>query len=105
MSYVAAVLLMIIPDEETAFWCLVSLLTSPNYLQGYYDRKLVRVQKDSDLFWGLVVHRLPKVAKHMRKWGMHPLMYTPQWFMCVFTALPTWDTVLASFDMLCLDGK
>ena len=37
--------------------------------------------------------------------GLHPLMYTVQWFLCLFTFLPCWDTVLLICDLLLLEGQ
>ena len=32
-------------------------------------------------------------------------MYVTSWFMCLFTTLPCWDTVLTICDLLFLEGK
>lgn len=39
MSYIAAVLLMILSEEE-AFWALVALLEKPKYLSELFDSSL-----------------------------------------------------------------
>ena len=36
--------------------------------------------------------------------GVHPLVYVTPWFMCLFTSLPCWDTVLAIADLFFLEG-
>lgn len=43
MAYIAAVLLMILSEEE-AFWTFSALLGSPKYLQGFYSNSLSEVQ-------------------------------------------------------------
>lgn len=103
MAYVAGVLLMQMP-EEAAFWCLVALLESPRYLEGYYSETLDRVQHDAKVFAGLVVARHPELGQHLEDLGVHPLMYVTPWFMCAFTSLPCWDTVLSIWDLLLLKG-
>jgi hypothetical protein len=43
MSVIAAMFLMQMGgDEETAFWCLVSLLERHKYLMGYFHNKMAR---------------------------------------------------------------
>ena len=42
MSYLAAVLLMHL-DEEEAFWCFVSLLEKPKYFSGYFLHNMDRL--------------------------------------------------------------
>ena len=37
--------------------------------------------------------------------GLHPLMYTVPWFLCLFTFLPCWETVLLICDLLLLEGQ
>ena len=37
--------------------------------------------------------------------GIHPLLYMTQWFLCLFTTLPCWDSVLAICDILFLEGE
>jgi hypothetical protein len=44
MAFVAAVLLMVQPDEEDAFWILASLLKEDKYLKDYYTPTLSKIQ-------------------------------------------------------------
>ena len=36
--------------------------------------------------------------------GIQPLMFATSWFMCLFTGLHCWDTVLLISDLLFLEG-
>ena len=103
MAYVAGVLLMHMAEEE-AFWCMVALFESPKYLEGYYSESLHRVQHDAQVFAGLVAERHPALGQHFEALGVHPLMYVTPWFMCAFTSLPCWDTVLSVWDLLLFKG-
>lgn len=38
------------------------------------------------------------------KLGVLPIMFLVPWFLSVFTCLPCWDTVLALWDTLLLEG-
>jgi hypothetical protein len=44
MCFVVSMLLMNIPEDEDAFWCLVQLLGEERYLKGYYEHNLARIQ-------------------------------------------------------------
>ncbi|XP_065909077.1 TBC1 domain family member whacked-like isoform X2 [Dysidea avara] len=103
MSYVAAMLLMYL-DEEDAFWALVSLFEGPKYLANFYDKKFTKLQAFAEVFSYLLKDRQCQLASHLDELGLHPLMYTVQWFLCLFTFLPCWDTVLLICDLLFLEG-
>eukprot|EP00040_Diaphanoeca_grandis_P043805 m.10316 g.10316 ORF g.10316 m.10316 type:complete len:638 (-) comp8245_c0_seq1:227-2140(-) len=103
MAYIAAVLLMNLPEEE-AFWGFYVLMESPNHFVGYFDEKLTRVQHEAALFEEILSFEMPDLSKHMKDMCIHPLMYVTPWLMCAFTALPLWDTVLAIWDMMLFKG-
>lgn len=48
---------------------------------------------------------LPQIAVKLRAINIHPLMYATPWFMCLFSALPCWDTVLSICDGFMLLGE
>ena len=114
MAFVASILLMT-QSEEDAFWLLVALLESPVHLYNYYTSSLKHIQVRAcmgicvpshrvprqhilSVLSGLVVKILPDLALRFNALHVHPLMYATPWFMCVFSALPCWDTVLAIWD-------
>ena len=51
------------------------------------------------------LHAPPSILHFKESLGVHPLMYVTSWFMCLFTTLPCWDTVLTICDLLFLEGK
>lgn len=73
MSYIAAVLLMHM-SEEDAFWALMALLENKKYLHDFYSKSLSRVQSEALAFQGLVARRMPDLAQHMSELAVHPLM-------------------------------
>lgn len=96
---VAAVLLMHLPPEE-AFWCLVQICEV--YLPGYYGPHMEAVRLDAEVFTSLLRRLLPRVHKHLQQVGVGPLLYLPEWFLCLFarslpfpTVLRVWDTFLS----------
>ncbi|XP_071831280.1 uncharacterized protein [Apostichopus japonicus] len=104
MSYIAGMLLMQMASEEESFWAMVALFEKPKYLSGYFDSSLQRIQNHSAIFQKLLLQRYPKLGKHFISLDVNPLMFVTPWFMCLFTSMPCWETVLAIWDLLLLDG-
>ncbi|DAA13564.1 carabin [Bos taurus] len=92
---VAAVLLMHLPPEE-AFWCLVQICEV--YLPGYYGPHMEAVRLDAEVFMALLRRLLPRVHKHLQKVGVGPLLYLPEWFLCLFARSLPFPTVLRVWD-------
>ncbi|XP_074192870.1 carabin isoform X3 [Rhinolophus sinicus] len=92
---VAAVLLMHLPPEE-AFWCLVQICEL--YLPGYYGPHMEAVQLDAEVFMALLRRLLPRVHKHLQQVGVGPLLYLPEWFLCLFARSLPFPTVLRVWD-------
>lgn len=104
MSSIAGVFLMYLPEED-AFWCFLSLLERHKYLLGYFDNHMLRIQKHARVFEQLMTQRYPKLQSHLETLGVCALMFIPPWFISLFTSLPCWDTVLAIWDLLMLQGN
>ncbi|XP_026884593.2 TBC1 domain family member 10A [Electrophorus electricus] len=103
MSYIAAVFLMVL-DEEEAFWAMVILLEKPKYLSELFDSSLKKIQHQALVFQQLLKHREPQLYQHMEKLGVSSLHFIMQWFLTLFTFLPCWDSVLAIWDLFLLHG-
>ncbi|XP_046889401.1 carabin, partial [Hypomesus transpacificus] len=103
MSYIAAVLLMHLGEEE-AFWALVALLEQPKYLAQLFDFSLNKVQHQVKVFHQLLKHRKPQLSQHMEDVGVSPVHFVMPWFLTLFTSLPCWDSVLAVWDLIMLHG-
>ncbi|XP_069779336.1 TBC1 domain family member 10A [Narcine bancroftii] len=103
MSYIAAMLLMNM-QEEDAFWALVVLLGQNKYLAGFYEHSLDTIQRHAKIFQQLLKHRMPRLWQHMENLKVAPLLFITTWFLTLFTSLPCWDTVLAIWDLIILDG-
>ncbi|XP_064169603.1 TBC1 domain family member 10A [Anguilla rostrata] len=103
MSYIAAVLLMNLAEEE-AFWALVALLEKPKYLSGLFDHSLDKIQHQARVFHQLLKHRKPQLSQHIEDLGVSSLHFVMPWFLTLFTSLPCWDSVLAVWDLIMLQG-
>ncbi|XP_066893801.1 carabin isoform X2 [Kogia breviceps] len=76
---VAAVLLMYLPPEEA-------------------------VQLDAEVFTALLRRLLPRVYKHLQQVGVGPLLYLPEWFLCLFARSLPFPTVLRVWDAFLSEG-
>ncbi|XP_687788.6 uncharacterized protein si:ch211-266k8.4 [Danio rerio] len=103
MSYIAAVLLMILSEEE-AFWALVALLEKPKYLSELFDSSMKKIQHQALVFHQLLKHRKPLLFQHLETLGVSCVHFIMQWFLTLFTSLPCWDSVLAIWDLIMLHG-
>ncbi|MEQ2270176.1 hypothetical protein XENORESO_016624, partial [Xenotaenia resolanae] len=64
MSYIAAVLLMQLGEEE-AFWALTALLDKPRYLAELFDLSLTKVQHQVKVFDQFLKHRKAQLSKYL----------------------------------------
>ncbi|XP_027128149.1 TBC1 domain family member 10A isoform X1 [Larimichthys crocea] len=103
MSYIAAVLLMQLGEEE-AFWALTALLDKPKYLQELFDLNLTKVQHQVKVFDQFLKHRKPTLSQHMESVGVLSVHFVMPWFLTLFSSLPCWDSVLAVWDLIILHG-
>ncbi|MBW00832.1 Carabin, partial [Eschrichtius robustus] len=76
---VAAVLLMYLPPEEA-------------------------VRLDAEVFTALLRRLLPRVHKHLQQVGVGPLLYLPEWFLCLFARSLPFPTVLRVWDAFLSEG-
>ncbi|KAJ3596352.1 hypothetical protein NHX12_002760, partial [Muraenolepis orangiensis] len=103
MSYIAAVLLMQLGEEE-AFWALVALLDKPRYLAQLFDLHLTEVQHQVKVFDHFLKHRKPQLSQHLESMGVSSVHFIMPWLLTLFTSLPCWDSVLAVWDLIMLNG-
>ncbi|KAL2093987.1 hypothetical protein ACEWY4_011299 [Coilia grayii] len=103
MSCIVAVLLMHLSEEE-AFWALVVLFREPKYLPELFDLSSERIQHQAAVFQELLKHRKPSLSQHLEDCGLPAARYALPWFLVLFTCLPCWDSVLAIWDVIMLQG-
>uniref|UniRef100_A0A8C8IFZ5 Rab-GAP TBC domain-containing protein n=1 Tax=Oncorhynchus tshawytscha TaxID=74940 RepID=A0A8C8IFZ5_ONCTS len=101
MSYIAAVLLMHLSEEE-AFWALGVLLEKPKYLSELFDLSGEKIQHQAMVFHQFFKHRKPQLSKHIEDVRVSSIHFVMPWFLTLFTSLPCWDSVLAIWDLIML---
>ncbi|XP_045544325.1 carabin isoform X3 [Salmo salar] len=104
MSYIAAVLLMHLSEEE-AFWALGVLLEKPKYLSELFDLSGEKIQHQAMVFHQFFKHRKPQLSKHIEDVRVSSIHFVMPWFLTLFTSLPCWDSVLAVWDLIMLHAN
>lgn len=60
---------------------------------------------DSEVFVALLRRVCPRAQKHLQKHGVGPLLYLPEWFLCLFTRTLPFPTVLRVWDTFLSEGE
>ncbi|XP_027711987.1 carabin isoform X2 [Vombatus ursinus] len=87
---------------QEAFWCLVQICEF--YLPGYYGPHMEAIRLDAEVFSALLGKLCPRIHKHLQQQGVGPLLYLPEWFLCLFTRSLPFATVLRIWDAFFSEG-
>ncbi|KAF9973815.1 hypothetical protein BGZ65_009056, partial [Modicella reniformis] len=101
MGRLVGMMLMQMPVEE-AFWLLVA--TIEGYLNEYFTPTLRQLRIDAQVFEQLLQSQDPRLAQHLNRNDVLPLMYMTQWFLTLFTMSLPWASVLRVWDVFYFDG-
>ncbi|XP_037531598.1 TBC1 domain family member 2A [Nematolebias whitei] len=100
LNRLAAIALLVLQDEEDAFWCLVAVVEAI-MPQDYYTKTLVASQADQWVLKDFLLEKLPRLAAHFESHSIDVSLITFNWFMVVFVEslpsdilLPLWDAFL-----------
>ncbi|XP_034038161.1 TBC1 domain family member 2A [Thalassophryne amazonica] len=100
LNRLAAIALLILQNEEDAFWCLVTVVETI-MPQDYYTKNLAASQADQRVLKEFMVEKLPKIAAHFEEYKIDVSLVTFNWFLVVFVEslpsdilLPLWDAFL-----------
>ncbi|KAM4733074.1 TBC1 domain family member 2A isoform 2-T2 [Anableps anableps] len=100
LNRLAAIALLVLQDEEDAFWCLVAVV-EVIMPQDYYTQNLVASQADQRVLKDFMAEKLPRLAAHFEGHGIDVSLITFNWFLVVFVEslpsdilLPVWDAFL-----------
>uniref|UniRef100_A0A672QRA4 TBC1 domain family member 2 n=1 Tax=Sinocyclocheilus grahami TaxID=75366 RepID=A0A672QRA4_SINGR len=100
LNRLAAIALLVLQDEEDAFWCLVVIV---DYIMPphYYTKDLVGCQADQRVLKDLMSEKLPRLTAHLEALKVDVSLITVEWFLVLFVeSLPTrilfkvWDAFL-----------
>uniref|UniRef100_A0A8C1IS53 TBC1 domain family, member 2 n=1 Tax=Cyprinus carpio TaxID=7962 RepID=A0A8C1IS53_CYPCA len=98
LNRLAAIALLILQDEEDAFWCLEILFTIPDF---QYGLKLLYTTADQRVLKDLMSEKLPRLTAHLEVLKVDVSLITVEWFLVLFVeSLPArilfkvWDAFL-----------
>ncbi|XP_051774211.1 TBC1 domain family member 2A isoform X1 [Ctenopharyngodon idella] len=100
LNRLAAIALLVLQDEEDAFWCLVVIV---EYImpRNYYTKDLLGCQADQRVLKDLMFEKLPRLTAHLEALKVDVSLITVEWFLVLFVeSLPTrilfkvWDAFL-----------
>ena len=106
MSYIAAMLLLHIPDRYMVFQCLTNLLVKGHLFQFYRLGGHENHAKYCTLFQQVIDRQLPHVAQHLVALDVTPMLYFYPWIQTIFlkylpasTSSRIWDQFLAGGEI------
>ncbi|CAL8300620.1 unnamed protein product [Arctogadus glacialis] len=103
LNRLAAVSLLVLQDEEDAFWCLVAVVEVIMPLD-YYTKNLVASQADQRVLKDFMAEKLPRLAAHLEQHAVDVSLVTFHWFLVGFVeSLPS-DLLLRVWDAFLYEG-
>ncbi|XP_047441423.1 TBC1 domain family member 2A [Mugil cephalus] len=100
LNRLAAIALLVLQNEEDAFWCLVAVVEAI-MPQDYYTKNLLASQTDQRVLKDFLAEKLPRLASHFEDHSIDVSLVTFNWFLVVFVEslpsdilLPLWDAFL-----------
>lgn len=103
MNYVAALLLLVMKNEESAFWMLAVLLENI-LVKDCYSDDLSGCHVEQTVFKDLLEKHCPRLAAHLDHVGFDVSLVITEWFLCLFAkSLPS-ETVMRVWDVLFNEG-
>lgn len=105
MNQIAGLLLMFMNDEES-FWALSVLMTHRKHaMHGFFIPGFPKLERFQNHHNKLLSKFLPKLKKHIDKFGIHSSLYTLKWFFQCFLDRVPFTLTLRLWDAFILDGE
>ncbi|XP_077201598.1 TBC1 domain family member 2A isoform X1 [Paroedura picta] len=103
LNRLAAVALLVLEEEENAFWCLVHIaenLMPPDY----YSNTLIGSQVDQRVFKDFLSEKLPRLTAHLEQHRIDLALVTFNWFLVVFVDSLVSDILFRVWDAFLYEG-
>lgn len=103
LNRLAAVALLVLEDEENAFWCLVHIVE--NLMPAdYYSDTLITSQVDQRVFKDFLAEKLPRLMAHFEHYQIDVSLITFNWFLVAFVDSLVSDILLRVWDAFLYEG-
>ncbi|NWW37660.1 TBD2A protein, partial [Panurus biarmicus] len=103
LNRLAAVALLVLEDEESAFWCLVYIVE--NLMPAdYYSETLITSQVDQRVFKDFLSEKLPRLMAHFEQYRIDVSLITFNWFLVAFVDSLVSDILLRVWDAFLYEG-
>ncbi|XP_072460348.1 TBC1 domain family member 2A isoform X3 [Notamacropus eugenii] len=99
----AAIALLILEEEESAFWCLVCIVETimPS---DYYSKTLIASQVDQRVLQDFLSDKLPRLMAHLEQHKIDLSLITFNWFLVIFVDSLISDILLRVWDAFLYEG-
>ncbi|KAL4641561.1 TBC1 domain family member 2A [Arapaima gigas] len=103
LNRLAAISLLVLEDEEEAFWCLVAVveIIMPH---DYYTKTLIASQADQRVLKDFMVEKMPRLMAHLEEYSVDVSHITFNWFLVAFVESLTSDILLRVWDAFLYEG-
>ncbi|KAM7319726.1 hypothetical protein ACRRTK_021409 [Alexandromys fortis] len=103
LNRLAAIALLVLEDEESAFWCLVAIVETILPAE-YYSKTLTASQVDQRVLRDLLSEKLPRLTAHLGQHHIDLSLITFNWFLVVFADSLISDILLRVWDAFLYEG-
>eukprot|EP00347_Sterkiella_histriomuscorum_P001837 403370488 len=101
MNYIVGRLIKYLSEEET-FWVFTQLIESILPIDFYTH--LIGVQTETKIFKQFVKEYLPQIDEKFQEFNFDTMLFTLNWFICIFSDKLSENVSLAIIDLIMLKG-
>jgi len=103
LNFIAGLLLVVLKDEERAFWALVCAMDALG-VEGYYTEGMALLRADMGVLAIFMKQRCSKVANELQRLNIDLLSICSEWYLTWFAKSMPISTVLRVWDTLFFEG-
>ncbi|XP_007499034.1 TBC1 domain family member 2A isoform X2 [Monodelphis domestica] len=103
LNRLAAIALLILEEEESAFWCLVCIVETI-MPADYYSKTLIASQVDQRVLQDFLSEKLPRLMAHLGQHKIDLSLITFNWFLVIFVDNLISDILLRVWDAFLYEG-
>ncbi|XP_037348936.1 TBC1 domain family member 2A isoform X1 [Talpa occidentalis] len=103
LNRLAAIALLVLDEEESAFWCLVAIVETI-MPADYYSKMLTASQVDQRVLQDLLSEKLPRLMAHLAQHRVDLSFITFNWFLVVFADSLISNILLRVWDAFLYEG-